>query len=250
MKKRLPAHLEIFDHPDEVFERAAQIFARASQSAIEHRGRFVVALTGGRTAGRFYPMLSATESGIDWPDVEFLFGDERCVPPDDPDSNYRLARQTLLEPLNIRADRIHRIEAERADPELAARNYQESIAGLFRIDPEGPPPAIDLMLFSLGADGHLASLFPGTSALEEEQRWVVFSQVPGLDAPRMTLTFPMINQARRVLFLVTGHSKAHALYSVLQGERHPSRLPAQSVNPHHGDLHWLADAAAASRLES
>jgi 6-phosphogluconolactonase len=231
---------------EQVARRAAAEIAGAARRAIAERGAFTLALAGGDTPRPTYARL-ASEPGIDWPRVEFFWCDERPVPPEHPDSNYRMARATLLEPLAIDARRVHRIEGERADLDAAARDYENELARWLGGTPGGVPPQLDLVLLGMGADGHTASLFPYTAALSESRRWVVANDAPRLATRRITFTFPLIERARSVLLLVTGGAKAAALSEVLEGPWDPQRLPSQRLRAHAG-VDWLVDAEAASLL--
>jgi 6-phosphogluconolactonase len=231
---------------------AAFAFVRWAGEAVAARGRFTVALSGGSTPKRLYELLAAepSRSQIDWGRIEFFWGDERCVPPDHKDSNYRMAREAMLAHLPIPAEHIHRIQAERSDREAAARDYEAVLARVFGIGRGGEPPALDLILLGMGPDGHTASLFPHTKALEETQRWVVPNHVPQLNTDRLTLTRPILNRGRKVLFLVAGADKAERLAEVCAGPADPKRLPAQSIRPPQGELIWFVESAAAARLPS
>jgi 6-phosphogluconolactonase len=223
---------------------AAGHFVTLSTAAIATRGRFVVALSGGSTPRATHALLATGEfaAGVDWPHVHVFWGDERCVPPDHPDSNYRMARETLLDRVPIPADNIHRIRGE-LDPDQAATTYQAELEAV--LDADGQ---FDLILLGMGADGHTASLFPGTAALHEHTRWVVAHYVDKLSAWRITLTPVIINAAAHVTFIVAGSGKAGRLREILAGPYQPDVLPAQIVKPTNGRLLWLADAAAAVDL--
>ncbi len=187
-----------------------------------------MALSGGSTPRRLYQLLAGEpfRGQVDWPRVEIFWGDERSVPPDNKDSNYRMAHEALLEALKLPAGHVHRMQAERADRDAAAREYQDEIARAFGVDANGGPPAFDLVLLGMGPDGHTASLFPHTAALGETKRWVVVNHVPQMNTDRMTLTYPVLNRAREVLFLVAGADKAERLDELLQGPPDPQRLPS------------------------
>lgn len=185
---------------------------------------------------------------LDWTRVEYFWSDERTVPPDHEESNYRMARDTLLKPLDVRAARIHRIEADREDVESAAADYATQIANCFGVALNGPPPRFDLILLGMGEDGHTASLIPHTQALSVTDRWVVANHVPQLSTTRITMAFPLINRARAVFFLVTGDEKATALAQVLEGPADAARFPSQRVRPTDGRLDWIVDRAAATQL--
>lgn len=244
--------IRIFADKEALSEAAAHEFVRCAREAVAARGRFTVALSGGSTPKRLYQFLAAEpfRTQVDWGRVEFFWGDERCVPPDHPDSNYHMAREAMLAHLPIPAKHIHRMEAERADLDAAALDYEEEIAGVFYGKPIGPErPALDLVLLGMGPDGHTASLFPHTKALDERTRWVVPNHVPQLNTDRLTLTRPALNRAREVLFLVAGADKAERLVEVLANPPDPKRLPSQSIQPD-GPLVWFVDRAAAERLPS
>jgi 6-phosphogluconolactonase len=216
-----------------VTDAADFIFARA-QHALGERNEFRIALSGGNTPRPVYARLAVAPNDLPWDLVRFTFGDERCVPPEDPESNFRMARETLLAPARVPEKSILRMRGE-IDPQIAAREYQDQ---LDRIATEGDEPIYrhDLILLGLGDDGHTASLFPGTAALDETIRLVMANFVPKFNTWRLTFTFPLINAARHILFLV-GASKNPALIErVLQGD---SQYPAARVNPSAGDVTWM-----------
>jgi 6-phosphogluconolactonase len=238
-----------FPDAEAVSRAAAEAFAARAAQAVAARGRFAVLLSGGSTPRRMYQLLAdpPLRDRVDWGRVEVFWGDERPVPPDHPDSNYRMAYEALLSKVPVPPAQVHRMEAGRADRDAAAREYQAAIARAFGVPDSGQPPAFDLALLGLGPDGHTASLFPGTAALHEKGRWVVVNHVPRLATDRMTVTAPVLNRAREVLFLVAGADKVEPLAEVLEGPRDPERLPAQLIQPE-GRLGWFVDAAAAARL--
>jgi len=232
---------------DEVARRASAATAEIGREALARRGRFTVALAGGNTPREMYRLLSA-DASLDWSKVEFFFGDERCVPPEHPDSNYAMARAELLDPLGIDALRIHRIAGERSDPAAAARDYEGELAEIVGGAPGGPPPPLDLVLLGMGADGHTLSLFPNTAALSESRRWFVANEVPRLGVRRITATFALLESARAVFILISGESKAAPLSEVLEGPWDPERFPSQRLRVRASRVDWYVDAAAASRL--
>jgi len=238
--------IRTFTDAEGVSQAAAVEFVRCAAEAVAARGRFSVALSGGSTPQRLYQLLALPphRAEVDWTKVEVFWGDERCVAPDHKDSNYRMAREAMLDKLPIPAGQVHRMEAERADRASAARDYQSILA---RVLPGSAPPALDLVLLGMGPDGHTASLFPGTRALEEKSAWVVVNYVPKFATDRITLTVPILNRARQVLFLVAGTDKAERLAEVLEGPHEPTRLPSQLIRPE-GRLVWFLDRAAAARL--
>lgn len=232
-----------FPDLDALSRAAAEELAQTAREAIAARGACHVALSGGSTPKRLFQTLAAMGRGaLPWDHIELWWGDERCVPPDHADSNYRMTREALIEPLGL--THVHRIEAER-EPRAAAEDYERALVAAL-----GAPPVLDLVWLGMGPDGHTASLFPDSPAVSEKQRFVVANPV---DSPvakgkttRITLTAPAINAARRVRFLVTGADKADRLREVLEGPR--GKYPAQLVQPASGDLEWLVDHAAAARL--
>jgi 6-phosphogluconolactonase len=225
-------------------QAAADRFVSIADHAIEINGRFTVALSGGSTPRALYAVLIDRLS-IDWSRVHVFWGDERCVPPDQPDSNYGLAWQMLLSKVKVPEANVHRIKSE-LDPDQAALEYEAELRRVF--EPALPLPRsfprFDLILLGMGAEGHTASLFPGTAAIHEQQRWVVAHYVEQLKTNRVTLTPPVLNQAAHVIFMVAGADKASALQAVLYGEYDPDRYPAQIVSPADGSLSWLIDRAA------
>jgi 6-phosphogluconolactonase len=228
-------------------EEAAQAVAGAAEEAVRLRGRFTLALSGGSTPRRLYARLASPpfRSRIDWARVHVFWGDERCVPPDHPDSNYRLAYESLLSKVPIPPERIYRMRGEDPDPERAAEDYARELRRAFSLKP-GELPRFDLILLGLGADGHTASLLPGSPALDETTRLAVAAYAGPLRVSRLTLTLPVLNAAARVIFLVSGAEKAEALSAVLKGGASPNR-PASLIRPARGTL-WLVDRAAAASL--
>jgi 6-phosphogluconolactonase len=205
-----------------------------------------VALAGGSTPRAMNALLSAPplRSRVAWERVVFWFGDERCVEPDDPESNYRMNRETLLEPLGIALSHVHRLRGE-DDPPAAAADYAAILTREL-----GPHPRLDLILLGMGPDGHTASLFPGTVAGIERTSLCIAHYVPQLDRWRLTLTPATINAARHVAITAGGQEKAGALAAVLEGPRDVDAYPSQDVHPHDGELQWFVDAAAASELRN
>lgn len=236
-----------------VDEGAARRFVAIAHDAIRARGEFVVALSGGSTPRSMYARLAAQPgaSHVDWSRVHVLWGDERCVPPNDATSNYRLAREALLDHVPIPGPNVHRIRGE-DDPPAAAAAYERVIRAVLQT-PTGPPrgpcgPRIDLVLLGLGADGHTASLFPGAAAVHDSPSWVTAAYVQPMAAWRVTLTPVIINAAAVVTFVVTGSAKAAIVRDVLEGPRRPHEVPAQLVAPTAGRLLWFVDASAAAAL--
>jgi 6-phosphogluconolactonase len=226
--------------PIALAKEAAEQCARIAQAAVAQGGRFTIALSGGSTPKLLYSLLADEpySSGLPWCNTHVFWGDERAVPPEDRDSNFAMAKATLLDRVPIPANQVHRMQAERPDLDVAAREYEAEIAKAFAVPPEGEPPTFDLILLGLGPDGHTASLFPHTEAVRERSRWVVRNRVQKLNSDRMTLTAPILNRGATVLFLVSGADKAPALQAVLEGPSDPDRLPAQLIRPASGSSGW------------
>jgi 6-phosphogluconolactonase len=241
-------HISVFDDLDAVARAAANLLAQlqANDRPQEH---FTIALSGGSTPRAFHSVLVAPpyRDQVDWGSLEFFWGDERFAPPDDPESNYRMARETLLLKAPITSDQVHRVPTERGDPAMVAELYEADIRRDMNVLP-GQLPRFDLILLGMGPDGHCASLFPHTDALRVRDRLVTANYVPKLDANRITLTVPVINNAAAAVFLVAGADKADALAAVLEGTHDPETYPSQLIAPEHGFLHWLVDRAAAAKL--
>jgi 6-phosphogluconolactonase len=224
-----------------VADEAARRFATLAEAAVAARGRFSAALSGGSTPGALYRRLAGEpyRSEIPWSGVHFFWSDERCMPPDDSESNYRLADSALLSHVPIVPDQVHRILGEMG-PERAAHLYELALHDFFC----GPLARFDLVLLGLGEDGHVASLFPGSAALLERERLAVAAEARYQDRPaqRVTLTLPAINSAREILFLVTGRAKAGIVQTILEGP--DTGLPAQLARPTAGRVTWLLDGEA------
>ena len=230
-------------------EAAADLFVRAAGDAIAARGRFYVALSGGSTPRTLYQLLAAEprHDQVNWSRVFVFWGDERCVPPTDPESNYHMAREALLFHVPVPATQVFRMRGESADPAAAAALYEIDLRRAFALAPH-ELPRFDLILLGMGPDGHTASLFPHTDALHVTDRLAVANRVEKLNATRMTLTTPVINNARLVVFLIAGADKAEPLAAVLEGPRRPEDLPSQLVAPTDGQVIWMVDNAAAAKL--
>lgn len=227
---------------------AAQEFKSLAESAIAARGRFSVALSGGNTPRSIYSLLAQEyKTALPWSKIHFFFGDERSVPPDHPDSNYRMANEALLSHVPIPPENVHRILAE-LDPEPAAQEYENQLREFFHLAHDAWP-RFDLVMLGLGEDGHTASLFPGSSALEEKSRLVVPTWVEEKKTFRITLTYPVLNHAAEVEFVVSGAGKAQILWDVLRPSPFVS-FPAQQVKPENGRLLWLLDQDAARLLQT
>jgi len=245
--------LEVLPTASLVAEAAARRFVATANDAIRSRGEFVVALSGGSTPRSMYARLAAepAASNVNWSRVQVLWGDERCVPPDHAASNYRMAREALLDHVPIPAANVHRIRGE-DDPAAAATAYERMIRGVLRTPigpPRGPPEArIDLVLLGLGVDGHTASLFPCAVAVHDSPSWVRAEYAQAVSAWRVTLTPVIINAAAVVAFVVTGDAKATIVRKVLEGPHRPHELPAQLIAPAAGHVLWFVDAPAAAAL--
>ncbi len=236
--------VRVFPDGEALSRAAAARVATTLRSAIEAKESCIVALSGGNTPRRLYQVL-AEEHGtrVAWDRVRVFWGDERYLPPDDLWSNYRLAREALLDRVPIPAANVHRMPTEDPDPGVAARAYEEVLRSHL-----GPRPRFDLVLLGLGVDGHVASLFPGSPALVEERQWVMPVEVPVPPVHRLTLTLAAINCAEQVFFLVLGAEKAAALAQAVMGPVEPWRYPASAVRPADGTVIWWVDEAAAARL--
>lgn len=247
--KEKQANILVCLDPENVGQRAAELFVRLAGEAVSTSGRFAVALSGGSTPRVLYAMLVADQFRqlVPWSEVHLFWGDERCVPPDHPESNFGMVREVLLDKAPIPAQNIHRMPAEHEDPRLAADAYEQTLRAFFGLK-MGEVPCFDLILLGLGEDGHTASLFPRTTALAETERLVVSNHVEKLGTDRLTLTVPVVNQAANVVFLVAGKSKASVLREVLEGEYQPQHLPSQLIHPVKGKLVFLVDRDAAQGL--
>lgn len=234
----------IFDSANELAAGTAGFIAARAQEAIAARGRFDVALSGGSTPLSAYAHLAAPplRETVDWPNVHIFWSDERCVPPDDAQSNYAAAKAALLDHVAIPQANIHRMRGE-LPPNQAAEDYRQQLAEHFHTPAF---PVFDLILLGLGTDGHTASLFPGSAALRTGEVPVTENYVSSLESWRLTFTLPLINSARNVTFMVSGAGKAAMVGEVLTPGGRP--LPAKAVNPHSGGLTWLLDAEAASQI--
>jgi 6-phosphogluconolactonase len=240
-------NLQIFADANEVARAAALRFVELARASVEAQGRFSVALAGGSTPKRIYELLAGEDfaARCDWSSVHVFFGDERCVPPDHAESNYRMANESLLSRVPLPGENVHRLRGE-GDAVANARLYEDELRGYFGEDAAWPE--FDLVMLGMGDDGHTASLFPGTHALDARAAWVAANWVEKFESYRVTLTAPAINHARHVMFIVTGAGKAGPLHQVLRGAHDPHRLPAQLIQPRPGTLSWFLDEAAAAKL--
>jgi 6-phosphogluconolactonase len=240
-----------FPDAEAVSRHAASEFVRRAKQSVRDRGVFHVALAGGSTPRRTYELLAtpAFSKSVEWGSVQIYFGDERAVEPDHPDSNFNTANLALLAGIGLHSSQVHRMAGERRDLSLSAREYETQLSKSLAVKGHGGFPRFDLVMLGMGKDGHTASLFPFTDALKEREAWVVRNEVPQMSTERLTLTAPVLNAARCVMFLVSGPDKAEALERVLEGPPNASEFPSQLIAPLEGDLLWLVDEAAAVRLK-
>ena len=245
-----PGNLIIMDTAEELYVRAAEEIAHFAGEAICTHGEFTLCLTGGSTPASVYELLATRfHLSVDWKEVQFFWGDERCVPPDDKASNFGMANRTMLSRLALRPEQIHRMRGEDA-PEQAAAQYESELRSFLMQEESNNLPSFHLMLLGLGDNAHIASLFPHHLALHETNRLAVAVEVPAEPGRRISLTMPVINNSQRVIFIVSGKGKAEAVSNVLQGPHDPEQYPAQFVKPESGEVVWLIDRAAASLLKS
>jgi 6-phosphogluconolactonase len=233
-----------------IAKRAAQEFVLCANTAVKEQGSFSVALAGGSTPKALYGLLandSVLHTQVPWDKMQVFFGDERHVPPDHADSNFRMASEAMLSKAPLKPEQIHRIKAEYPDAENAALEYEQELRSQFKLAP-GALPRFDLVLLGMGSEGHTLSLFPGTKALHDNGRLVMRNWIGKLCTDRITFTAPVANNAALILFAVTGADKACALKSVLEGPNEPEQLPSQLIQPKNGKLLWLVDPAAAGML--
>lgn len=232
--------VHVFDNPDELAAAAARDFTERAAAAISERDRFTAVLAGGSTPKATYEILARDYANeVEWQKVHVFIGDERTVPPDHADSNFRMASEALLD--HVPAASVHRMRGE-LDPEAAAEEYESELREFF-----GGPPAFDLIHLGIGDDGHTASLFPRTEALDSKHRIAVSNPVEKLDTVRLTLTKDTINDARAVVFLVAGEGKAEALAEIIEGDGDPRDYPSKFIKPD-GGAEWMVDRDAAARL--
>jgi 6-phosphogluconolactonase len=253
------SQVRVYRDPEELALKAARLFARMADQYVIGCGRFTVALSGGSTPKAMFSILAGEPflDTVPWSSIYFFWGDERCVPPDHPDSNYRMTRETLLSKVPVPAENVFSIPAELPDPTKAADEYAATLTRFFLAGPGATKtgtaplsnlPRFDLVFLGMGPDGHTASLFPHTAALQAGERIVVAYHVEKFRAHRITLTAATINNARNVTFLVAGEDKAETLKGVLEGPYQPDVYPSQLIRPGNGALLWMVDEAAARLL--
>ena len=242
--------IHIVENREAVSRTAAEMMVSLALKRVKSKESFAVALSGGSTPKNMFAMLAndaALRSQMPWDRVHFFWGDERHVPPDHTDSNYRMTNEAMLSRVPVPPENIHRIRAENPDAGKAAEDYEQELRGFFKLETEQLPP-FDCVFLGMGPDGHTASLFPGTKALHERQRLVVSNWVDKFQSYRITMTAPVLNNADIVIFLVSGEEKAEPLREVLEGEKQTDLFPSQLIEPTHGKLLWLVDQAAAREL--
>jgi 6-phosphogluconolactonase len=234
-------NIHVYPNKEKLVTATAERVADCIEQAIQQNGLCNLALSGGNTPGGIFSLLASNvyRDRLDWSRLHLFWGDERMVPPEHQDSNFRLVRETLLDHIKIPDENIHRIRGEIV-PEEAAAEYAELLHDHFKES----SPCFDLMLLGLGEDGHTASLFPGTDAVEECEKHAVAVFVPKLSAWRVTLTLPVLNAARKVLFLVSGKSKSEMVQHIMSNKQPAKEIPATMVNPQNGELHWMLDSDA------
>ena len=240
-------HIAIYPDIDTLSHDATQHIVRIANESIATYGRFTMALSGGTTPRKTYELLGSEPYSrqINWTLVHIFWGDERSVPPESPDSNYRMAHEILLSKIPVPAVQVHRMLANEPDRDVASQEYVEDMQRVFATD---DIPSFDLIQLGMGPEGHTASLFPHQEALHEERRLVMPVSVPKPPPDRLTFTPPLLNAARNILFLVTGSDKADALHAVLEGPYQPDEYPTQIVRPPNGEVVWMVDTAAAQNI--
>jgi 6-phosphogluconolactonase len=232
---------------EELSRAAAGFFRERAGQALPTKGNVFAALSGGSTPRRMYELLASAEFQVPWERIDFFQVDERCVPPDSPESNYRMFREAFLSRTSFREANFHRIKAEERDRDAAAQAYSAELSRVLDVAP-GEWPRLDLIFLGMGADGHTASLFPGSPGLAERTRWVIPNFSERLNSHRLTLTLPVLNASSEIVFLVAGADKAQTLAAVLKNPGADERLPASLVLPVRGRVTWFVDEAAARRL--
>jgi len=250
MAKTINVEYRISDGAATLARAAAEHFVETAQASVAARGRARIAISGGSTPKLAFQLLADPNepylNAMPWDKIELFWVDERCVPPDDKDSNYRMTREALLDKVPIKPEQVFRIEGE-FDPEEAAARYESAIRGQFRLE-GAQAPVFDVLALGMGEDGHTASLFPHTEAIHELGRVAVANYVPQKETWRVTLTWPVIIEARDLFFLIGGKDKADPLHRVLQGPYDPDTLPSQLIQPKSGKLLLLLDKDAAALL--
>ncbi len=251
MPRATEVTVDIYPAPEDVARGAAEMFAEAAAEAVKARGVARLAISGGSTPKTMLTMLASTSEpflkSIPWDKVQLYWVDERCVGPDDPESNYGMTKRAMLGGVPLPWENVHRIEGE-LDPEVCAAKYEAEIRNTFKLE-GAETPTFDLVLLGMGPDGHTASLFPHTEALHEMARIYVANHVPQKDTYRVTMTWPVITQGRQVAFLIEGAGKAEVLQTVFEGPYNPETYPSQMIRPANGKLTLMLDEAAAAKLD-
>ncbi len=244
--------IRVVVNAEELSLKAAEEFVHRAEEAVQARGIFTIALAGGSTPKSLYTLLASNTASfreqVPWNKVHFFWGDERHVPPDHPDSNYRMVQERLLSQVPVPPENVHRIFTENSDPGKAADEYEQVLHDFFELREE-KLPRFDLVLLGMGPDGHTASLFPGSNTIHEQTHLVAAPWVEKQNTYRVTLTPPVLNNALCAIFLVSGSEKSKTLQAVLEGDPEPERFPAQIIRPKRGTLLWLVDQAAARLLQ-
>lgn len=238
--------IQVLSDLEAMSHKAAELFVNTSRSCIASQGKFSVALSGGSTPKRLYSLLGSAEYSpqVDWQRVHFFWVDERCVPKEHEESNFKTAFNTLLSKIPIPDGNVHRMKGEE-DPDKAAMDYEKEVRNFFGVS---GLPMFDLVILGMGEDGHTASLFPGSNLLKERIRLAAPVYLERPNRNRITLTLPVLNNATQILFLVAGHSKADVVYEILGHGRKKERYPAELISPVHGSITWLIDQEAAEKL--
>jgi 6-phosphogluconolactonase len=250
MPRPVTVTYRIGSSPAAIAAAAAELFASSAVAAAAARGRARIAISGGSTPKAMFALLADPAQPflqqVPWDKLDLYWVDERCVPPTDAESNYRMTNEAMLSKVPLAAERVHRMEGE-LDPEVAASLYESTLRNTFKLE-GAETPTFDLILLGMGDDGHTASLFPHTEGLNEMSRLVIANHVPQKDVWRVTLTWPVINQGRQVAFLIEGSAKTEVLHDVLLGAYDPEAKPSQLIRPTSGKLLFLLDSAAAAKL--
>lgn len=244
-------HLHVFKTPEEFNHSVADWVANCIAETLKTKDRFTWVLSGGNTPKKMYELLADTpyREKIEWQKLHIFWGDERDVPYNDSRNNAKMAYETLLNHVPIPASQIHIMQTENISPEKSAEEYERILHEYFPITADHPPlTTFDLVLLGMGDDGHVLSLFPGTSAVHEENAWATSLWLESQNMNRITLTKTVVNKAKHIAFLTTGANKAHALKEVLEGHYNPDLYPSQEINPENGELYWFVDEAAAKLL--
>jgi 6-phosphogluconolactonase len=247
----MECNIQIVADAEALSRTAADVFVDVAKRAVRDRGRFTVALSGGSTPKALYSLLTGDpdlRAQVPWQQTYFFFGDERHVPPDHPDSNYRTANEGLFSTMSVASDQIFRMKGEYSDPAKAAAEYEQELREFFHLA-AGQLPRFDMVMLGMGPDGHTASLFPGTRALHEKKKLVTANWVGKFCTQRITMTAPVLNNAALVIFMAHGQDKAPPLKAVLEGPYEPEQLPSQLIRPQNGILSWLVDESAAGQLD-